>query len=217
MTEQWRNSASCGFFGLMLQNWVNLLDWWGSWWRRLGAGTLGDCRGCRSACAPDPCWWRSWAHNLCLRLSRPFGQTHSSERARLGFGANFSFGSEMMLRPLMIRYCVTSVVLEKERPYCWAATSKTEWECAWEWRWLSRRRSLILSHGVRSHVVTRKSVLYTLQEVCSVYTTPSRSVSCVWLDAKTQLTNKTTIWMAVRFGDSCREFSWSILPPVSWC
>ena len=35
--------------------------------------------------------WRSWrasAHNLCLVLMQPFGQTHSTERARLGCSCN---------------------------------------------------------------------------------------------------------------------------------
>ena len=58
----------------------------------LGTRNRGAWQECKSACAPDLCSWRSWrawAHILCLGLSQPYGQTHSSERARLGCCTDF--------------------------------------------------------------------------------------------------------------------------------
>ena len=54
---------------------------------------IGLCSG--SVCLTS---WRAWALNLCLVLSRPFGQTHfSDKRVRLAFDTNFlcGLGSEV--------------------------------------------------------------------------------------------------------------------------
>ena len=42
-----------------------------------------------------------------------------------------------------------------------------------------------MNHGVRGHVLTRKCIVHFSGSVFCVHR-PSRSVSCVWLDAKTQ-------------------------------
>ena len=86
----------------------------------------GNCpHDCRSLWAPYWSWVRCWAHNLCLRSSLPFGQTHLWAERQRKFGSVpmvvESSGKELMVWTRMKGVC---------------AHQCSEWHDNEEWRWL---------------------------------------------------------------------------------
>ena len=161
MTEQGRN-----LFAAVLRQLLNASEFG----IPCTAGKLGCCRGCRSDCAPDPSNWRSrraWAHNLCLGRNRSGDQTPSSDRrVRMGFDT-VRLGSDV---EALDEEALGEERTGTERTWRWATTSKTQDENARAgWLWMTRTQ-LYLEPRSEQCVLTRKSVLCTLQEVYSVCT-----------------------------------------------
>ena len=101
-----------------------------------------------------------WNPKLCLERNRPGGQTPSSERVRLGNDTNFLCGPEVTLEPgwrntawREERRERSKLDVEQRRQ-----RHRTRMRVREDNEW--RGHNFVLSNGVRSHVLTRKSVLW---------------------------------------------------------
>ena len=104
--------------------------------------------------------------DVCLELSRPFGQTHSSERGALGLW------HQLLVWVGNVSEVLDGQALGEDRSDGKRTKSTLSMDIASKMRMCVvttmtfTQRHSILSHGVRSHVLTRKRVCCTRSRKC---------------------------------------------------